>query len=499
MNNIFNNNFSKNNINNNIDTTMPTDVEMKKARKEIITNKRKALIDYLQAFLKAEKMPKLKQMMKDRKLKLSKNSVAFTKNDIINELLNYMKPIINSPYFHLLNDKNEMKEILFNQINPIQEESGIDFSNVKLKKEKKPNLSFEIDKPIIKKSTSNEIETLINDIIKKSFKPRVLNSNNSEIDMLINRIKSIIKQMKPSNKIKISKEIKLLIDNINNTNIKGKNKNIDINEIDTLINKIKSIKKEKTNKKIKEPIIDKPFNVDTFEDINDYELLKYRGIYFLRNLETSDIYSIKNDLPFERVGYYDLIKRKINFHEGFEPKKRVIDTKKILSSEDPSQFSFSNMSQEDKTYNEAPQLIENKFTKEKLAKWKKANKEIRDEIMDFIDILGNKKLSPEDRKEVNTLYNEFSMNESIGKDVIHIRNKLNSLIHNSNINPFDETKYNKNKESNNKKKADEFRKNKLMKKVLNAMKQDLIQSKTDKEKALAFRKKADEYKKNKKK
>ena len=46
--------------------------------------------------LNKKKLPELKQMMRDRKLQLSKKGMVYTKGDIIVQLLNYMK-INNKP------------------------------------------------------------------------------------------------------------------------------------------------------------------------------------------------------------------------------------------------------------------------------------------------------------------------------------------------------------------------------------------------------------------
>ena len=113
MNDIFNNNCLKNNINDNIYTTMPTDEEMRQARKEAIAKKIEEKKGYVFVNLKAKKVPELKQMMKDRKLKLSKDGIALNKEMIVDELFNYMKQLMKSPYFHFPKNNNEMLEMLF--------------------------------------------------------------------------------------------------------------------------------------------------------------------------------------------------------------------------------------------------------------------------------------------------------------------------------------------------------------------------------------------------
>ena len=55
------------------------------------------------------------------------------------------------------------------------------------------------------------------------------------------------------------------------------------------------------------------FNPDTFEEVNGYELLIYKKQYYLRDLETSEVYSIMNDMPDKVVGLMNN-KGKIKLH-----------------------------------------------------------------------------------------------------------------------------------------------------------------------------------------
>jgi hypothetical protein len=51
--------------------------------------------------------------------------------------------------------------------------------------------------------------------------------------------------------------------------------------------------------KKKEPVV---FNPDAFEDINGYELITYKKQYYLRDMESNEIYSIENNKPLKVVG-----------------------------------------------------------------------------------------------------------------------------------------------------------------------------------------------------
>jgi len=70
--------------------------------------------------------------------------------------------------------------------------------------------------------------------------------------------------------------------------------------VEKIVEKIieKSVEKP-VEKSIKKDII---FNPDDFEDINEYELITYKKKYYLRNLETNELYSIKNNKPEIVVG-----------------------------------------------------------------------------------------------------------------------------------------------------------------------------------------------------
>lgn len=57
-----------------------------------------------------------------------------------------------------------------------------------------------------------------------------------------------------------------------------------------------------TKKSKKKKVIDIEFNIDDFVEINGYELLTYKKKFYLRDLETSEIYSIKNYKPDIIVG-----------------------------------------------------------------------------------------------------------------------------------------------------------------------------------------------------
>jgi hypothetical protein len=73
------------------------------------------------------------------------------------------------------------------------------------------------------------------------------------------------------------------------------------------------IKDDKTKKKKKNQEINTVFNIDMFEEINGYELIEYKGDYYLRDLETNELYNIKNNQPNKVIGLINS-KSKVKFN-----------------------------------------------------------------------------------------------------------------------------------------------------------------------------------------
>jgi len=57
--------------------------------------------------------------------------------------------------------------------------------------------------------------------------------------------------------------------------------------------------KKKKGKKVNE---EQEFNPEDFEDVNGYELIVYKSVHYLRDLETNEIYNIKANKPSQVVG-----------------------------------------------------------------------------------------------------------------------------------------------------------------------------------------------------
>ena len=82
------------------------------------------------------------------------------------------------------------------------------------------------------------------------------------------------------------------------------------NEIFINHNYDKPIKKKKNHDIIEE--FKNDFDIDKFEDINGFELLIYKKIYYLRDLETNELYDILNNKQNKKIGLIVNGKVKLN-------------------------------------------------------------------------------------------------------------------------------------------------------------------------------------------
>ena len=80
-------------------------------------------------------------------------------------------------------------------------------------------------------------------------------------------------------------------------------KNNYITILEGQLEKLKNIKPkvETITEKPKEQVM-KAFDPDNFEEINGYELICYKKKYYLRDLETNELYDIDNNMPNKVVG-----------------------------------------------------------------------------------------------------------------------------------------------------------------------------------------------------
>ena len=214
--------------------------------------------------------------------------------DLINKLNEYNNNILqeNEKY------KKENEELKLQISDLTSKESH---NNLLLEKYKKENEEY--------KNKINTLEEDNTNFKKVSF----VQSMNKQLTEKINYITILEGQLqKYKNKDEIILEVK------QNSSIKEEeNKEESVKQ-----NKEESVKqnKEEQNNKSKKKIEDKKedkveeknikekysneteFNPDEYEDINGYELLCYKKKYYLRDLETSEIYDINDYKPNKIVG-----------------------------------------------------------------------------------------------------------------------------------------------------------------------------------------------------
>lgn len=178
-----------------------------------------------------------------------------------------------------------------------------------------------------------QLNTLISQVYNLSKK--ISNSNNFEtladtnIDLL-NKINTLEEELSDKTKeldnfknkydhdMKIKNdELKEKCDELNNLtkvsfvqslNKQINDKNLIIQQLENQISKLKIVEPKKSKKEI-----NVEFNVDNFEDINGFELTSYKKNYYLRDLETNELYDIVNNKPGKIIGLLNS-KGKIQFN-----------------------------------------------------------------------------------------------------------------------------------------------------------------------------------------
>ena len=217
--------------------------------------------------------------------------------DLINKL---------NEYNNNISDENEKykkeNEELKLQISDLTTKES--HNNLLLEKYEKENEEY--------KNKINSLEEDNTNFKKVSF----VQSMNKQLTEKMNYITILEGQLqKYKNKDEIILEVK------QNSSVKEENKeeNVKENKKEESIKENKENKEEQNNKskkkkedKIEDKVEEKnikekysnetEFNPDEYEDINGYELLCYKKKYYLRDLETSEIYDINDYKPNKVVG-----------------------------------------------------------------------------------------------------------------------------------------------------------------------------------------------------
>jgi hypothetical protein len=89
-------------------------------------------------------------------------------------------------------------------------------------------------------------------------------------------------------------------------------KNLIIQKLENQISKLKTFQNKEPVVEIKKEI-NIEFDVDNFEDVNGFELTIYKKKYYLRDLETNELYDIVDNKPGKIIGLLNS-KGKIKFN-----------------------------------------------------------------------------------------------------------------------------------------------------------------------------------------
>ena len=162
-------------------------------------------------------------------------------------------------------------------------------------------------------SNSNNFETLSDtntDLLNKiNFLEEELSNKNKELDNFRNKYDKDIKIKNNELKEKCEELNNLTkVSFVQSLNKQINDKNLIIQQLENQISKLKIVEPKKSKKEI-----NVEFNVDNFEDINGFELTSYKKNYYLRDLETNELYNIIDNKPGKIIGLLNS-KGKIQFN-----------------------------------------------------------------------------------------------------------------------------------------------------------------------------------------
>jgi hypothetical protein len=222
--------------------------------------------------------------------------------DLINKLNEYNNNILqeNEKY------KKENEELKLQISNLTSKESH---NNLLLEKYKKENEEYKNKINTLEEDNTNFkkvsfVQSMNKQLTEKMNYITILEGqlqkykNKDEIILEVKQNSSIKEEENKEESVKQNKE-ESVKENTKDTNNKSKKK-----KEDKIEDKIEDKKEDKVEEKnIKEKYSNETeFNPDEYEDINGYELLCYKKKYYLRDLETSEIYDINDYKPNKIVG-----------------------------------------------------------------------------------------------------------------------------------------------------------------------------------------------------
>jgi desulfoferrodoxin (superoxide reductase-like protein) len=193
-------------------------------------------------------------------------------------------------------------------LNNVIDDLNNKITDITLEKLQLNNVIDDLNKKIIASNFKydNDIELLsnkltvkqeeFNDLKKVSYITSInkqLSEKNNYIKILEGQLEKLKKTSHYIEKIELTPEIK-----VEEIKVEEIVEEIKVEEIKV---KTKKVKKSKT-KKESNVELDNQFDPDMFEDINGFELLIYKQKYYLRDLETSEIYDIVDNKQNQIVG-----------------------------------------------------------------------------------------------------------------------------------------------------------------------------------------------------
>jgi hypothetical protein len=207
-------------------------------------------------------------------------------------------------------------------LNNVIDDLNNKITDITLEKLQLNNVIDDLNKKIIASNFKydNDIELLsnkltvkqeeFNDLKKVSYITSInkqLSEKNNYIKILEGQLEKLKKTSHYIEKIELTPEIK--VEEIKVEEIVEEIK-VEENKVEEIVEEIKveeikvktkKVKKSKT-KKESNVELDNQFDPDMFEDINGFELLIYKQKYYLRDLETSEIYDIVDNKQNQIVG-----------------------------------------------------------------------------------------------------------------------------------------------------------------------------------------------------
>jgi hypothetical protein len=89
---------------------------------------------------------------------------------------------------------------------------------------------------------------------------------------------------------------------VRSLSIELQNKNNIIKQLEAQIEKYKTNKPIEIVKSKEEEFKTYQFNEDEYEEIDEYELFKYKKVYYLKEISNNNVYNILNNKPYTHVG-----------------------------------------------------------------------------------------------------------------------------------------------------------------------------------------------------